>query len=89
MVKVKEDTHKKLTSVLGELTTRNGEIKTYDDVLKELLAAYNGRGKSEPSVGRDCPREGTSLARSTLKALVWALIINVLFGSASIAVYCS
>jgi len=35
-----------LTSVLGELTSRNGEIKTYDDVLKELLAAYRKRARS-------------------------------------------
>jgi len=46
MLKIKDDTHKELTSVLGELTTRNGEIKTYDDVLKELLAVYKKKGKS-------------------------------------------
>jgi hypothetical protein len=45
MLKIKDDTHKELTSVLGELTSRNGEIKTYDDVLKELLAAYKKKAK--------------------------------------------
>jgi len=38
---IREGTHKELTTVLGELTSRNGEMKTYDDVLKELLQAYN------------------------------------------------
>ena len=27
----------KLTSILGELASRNGELKTHDDVLKELV----------------------------------------------------
>ena len=46
MLKIKDDTHKELTSVLGDLTSRNGEIKTYDDVLKELLQAYKKKAKS-------------------------------------------
>ena len=45
MLKIKEETHKELTSILGELTARNGKIKTYDDVLKELLAAYKKKGR--------------------------------------------
>lgn len=40
MLKIKEDTHKELTHILGELTSRNGSVKTYDEVLKELLAVY-------------------------------------------------
>ena len=45
MLKIKEDTHKELTRVLGELTSRNGKIKTSDDVLTELLAVYKKRPK--------------------------------------------
>jgi len=40
MLKVKEDTHKELTKILGELTARNGKVKSYDDVLKELVKIY-------------------------------------------------
>jgi len=35
MLKIKEDIQKEFTAILGELTSRNGEIKTHDDVLKE------------------------------------------------------
>jgi hypothetical protein len=37
---------KRDNGVLGELTSRNGEIKTYDDVLKELLQVYKKKAKT-------------------------------------------
>jgi hypothetical protein len=45
MLKVKDDTHKELTVIMGTLTARNGETKTYDDVLKELIANYREKRK--------------------------------------------
>ena len=40
MLKIKDETHKQLTKILGELTARNGSVKTYDDVLQELIRIY-------------------------------------------------
>jgi hypothetical protein len=45
MVKVKEDTHRDLTVIMGTLTARNGKTKTYDDVLRELIAVYKEKRK--------------------------------------------
>ena len=40
MMKINDETHKKLNKILGELTARNSEIKTFDDVLNSLIEKY-------------------------------------------------
>ena len=40
MVKIQDETHRQLTKLLGKLTAQNGEIKTYDDVIRTLIEYY-------------------------------------------------
>jgi len=39
-LKIQDATHKDLTKLLGELTAQNGQIKTYDDVIRALIKRY-------------------------------------------------
>ncbi|MEM0006642.1 MAG: hypothetical protein QXL77_08305 [Candidatus Bathyarchaeia archaeon] len=36
-IKVSDETHKKLTEILGKLTAETGKIHTYEDVIKVLI----------------------------------------------------
>jgi hypothetical protein len=45
MLKVKDDTHRELTVIMGTLTARNGKTKTYNDVLRELITIYKEKRK--------------------------------------------
>lgn len=40
MIKINDEAHKKPNKILGELTARNGEKKTFDDVLNFLIEKY-------------------------------------------------
>ena len=40
MMRIKVEVRKRLTKILGELTTRNSEIKTFDVVLNFLIEKY-------------------------------------------------
>jgi predicted CopG family antitoxin len=47
-IKVANETYVKLLKLKAELTIRNGETKTFDDVINELLKAYESTKKQEP-----------------------------------------
>ncbi|MEM2256423.1 MAG: hypothetical protein QW497_06470 [Candidatus Bathyarchaeia archaeon] len=36
-IRVSDETHKKLTEILGKLTAETGKIHTYEDVIKALI----------------------------------------------------
>lgn len=40
-LKIREETHKELTKALGELVSRDGEPKTYDEVILHLIESRN------------------------------------------------
>ncbi|MCR8488942.1 MAG: hypothetical protein NDP23_05270 [Crenarchaeota archaeon] len=40
-IRVSDETHKKLTEILGKLTAESGKMQTYDEVISILIAAYN------------------------------------------------
>ena len=40
MMRIQDEVHKKLTKILGELTTSSSEIKTFDVVLNFLIEKY-------------------------------------------------
>lgn len=44
-IKVSEETHKKLTEILGKLTAETGKMQTYEDVINTLIAIYNTADK--------------------------------------------
>ncbi|MEM1590042.1 MAG: hypothetical protein QW175_06460 [Candidatus Bathyarchaeia archaeon] len=52
-IRVSDETHKKLTEILGKLMAETGKMKTYDDVIGTLIAAYNSTDTktSERKVG--------------------------------------
>jgi len=42
-IRVSKETYMKLLKLKAELTIRNGEAKTFDDVINELIKAYENR----------------------------------------------
>jgi predicted CopG family antitoxin len=47
-IKISNETYVKLLKLKAELTIRNGETKTFDDVINELLKLYESTQKREP-----------------------------------------
>ena len=45
MIKIKDETYKELTIVMGTLLSDNGMRRSYDDVLKELIAFFKKKHK--------------------------------------------
>ena len=39
-IRIDDTTHKKLTKIMGELTTRNGDSKSYNDTIEELIKLW-------------------------------------------------
>ncbi|MEM3383452.1 MAG: hypothetical protein QW193_05745 [Nitrososphaerales archaeon] len=39
-LKIKPETHKELTKIVGELQARNGEVKSFDDAILELIKLW-------------------------------------------------
>ena len=39
-IRINDETHKKLTRIVGELTVRNSESKSYDDAINELITLW-------------------------------------------------
>lgn len=39
-LKIKEETHRELTKIVGELQARNGKIKSFDDAIIELIRSW-------------------------------------------------
>jgi len=46
-LKISEETHKLLTKVKGELTARDGEIKTFDETIAELIDFWRRKSERE------------------------------------------
>ena len=46
-LKIQEETHKRLTKLLGKMTAENGRIKTYDDVIRALIESHEKKGPRE------------------------------------------
>jgi hypothetical protein len=42
-LKISDQTHAKLTKIVGQLTSKTGKINTYEDVINELLDKYENR----------------------------------------------
>ena len=49
-MKISDEAHRLLTVILGELTARYGKVKTYDDVIKELINSYRAKQTEEVQV---------------------------------------
>lgn len=45
-IRIADETHVELSKVKGELTTRNGTSKSYDDTIRELLFAWKQKKES-------------------------------------------
>ena len=44
-IRIADDTHRQLTQIVGQLTTRNGKTKSYDDAIKELIGLWNSSNR--------------------------------------------
>ena len=42
-LKISDETHAKLTQIVGQLTAAAGKIKTYEDAINELLSKYENK----------------------------------------------
>ncbi|MEM2506203.1 MAG: hypothetical protein QXF61_04080 [Nitrososphaeria archaeon] len=40
-IRVSDETHKKLTEILGKLTAETGKIHTYEDAINALIKVFN------------------------------------------------
>ena len=47
LIKIRDETHKKLTRLKGVLTVRTSESQTYDDAITELLDFYEEKAGGE------------------------------------------
>ena len=44
-MKIADETHGRLLKIVGELTSRNGERKTFNDAIEELIIFWNENHK--------------------------------------------
>ena len=42
-LRISDETHAKLTRVVGQLTAVTGKIRTYEDAINELLSKYENK----------------------------------------------
>ncbi|MCW3994520.1 MAG: hypothetical protein NWE98_00015 [Candidatus Bathyarchaeota archaeon] len=50
-IRISDETHAKLTRIVGQLTATTGKIKTYEDAINELLS------KHEQAATSNSPRQ--------------------------------
>lgn len=45
-MKISEDTHRELTKISAQLTAQDGQRRTFDETIMELIGAYRSKKKN-------------------------------------------